>query len=190
MYKNVLNILSLTLLISLVFACCAQADEIKFDNRSFILKATAQSLNVPNALNEYFPKNENHESWTEMLGIYHLPQEKDPIKYAEKFDKEIENNETCVLLKFVKNKKTDQAVISYLENGNENGKNFFTYNVYKYEKNPIKGITEFKYSVKYFFKTNEEIVTIANTVRAENDKYMTMLISSPIPPIVEKQLAP
>lgn len=188
MLKNVLNILSLTLLISLAFACATQANEIKFDNQNFVLKATAQSLNVPNALNEYFPKNEDHENWTQMLGIYHLPDEKDPIKFAENFDKEIEQNETCVLLKFVKNKKTDQAVISYLENGSENGKNFFTYNVYKYEKNPIKGITEFKYSVKYFFKTNEEIVSIANTVRTENDKYMTMLISAPIPPIVEKAL--
>ena len=188
MLKNVLNILSLTLLVSLAFACAAQANEIKFDNQNFVLKATAQSLNLPNAMNEYFPKNESHENWTQMLVIYHLPDEKDPIKFAENFDKEIEQNETCVLLKFVKNKKTDQAVISYLENGSENGKNFFTYNVYKYEKNPIKGITEFKYSVKYFFKNNEEIVSIANTVRTENDKYMTMLISAPIPPIVEKAL--
>lgn len=188
--KNVLNILALTLLISLTCACAANADEIKFDNQNFVLKATAQSLNVPNALNEYFPKGENHENWTRMLGVYHLPEEKDPIKYAEKFDKEIESQDTCVLLKFAKNKKVDQAVISFLENGQENGKNFFTYNVYKYEKNPVKGITEFKYSVKYFFKNDAEIKTIANTVRQENDKYMTMLISSAIPPIVEKELTP
>ncbi len=188
MLKTVLNVVSLSLLISLTLMCAAQADEIKFDNQNFVLKATAQSLNVPNALNEYFPKNEDHNNWTQMLGIYHLPEEKDPIKYAENFDKEIEQDETCVLLKFAKNKKTDQAVISYLENGSEKDKNFFTYNVYKYEKNPMGGITEFKYSVKYFFKTKEEIVSIANTVKAENDKYMTMLISAPIPPIVEKEL--
>ena len=190
MLKNVLNVISLSLLISLACVYAASADEVKFDNLSFVLKATAQSLNVPNALNEYFPKGETHNNWTKMLGVYHLPEEKDPIKYAEEIDKDIEAAETCVLLKFVKNKKTDQAVISYLENCQENGINFFTYNVYKYEKNPVKGITEFKYAVKYFFKNYDEIKKLAQTVKNENDKYMTMLISSPIPPIVEKNLTP
>ena len=100
MLKTILNVLSLSLLISMTLVCAAQADEIKFDNQNFVLKATAQSLNVPNALNEYFPKNEDHNNWTQMLGIYHLPDEKDPIKYAESFDKEIEQDEMCVLLKF------------------------------------------------------------------------------------------
>ena len=186
--KFILNVISLTLLISLACAYAAGANEVKFDNQDFVLKATAQSLNVPNALNEYFPKGESHDHWTKMIGVYHIPEEKDPIKYAEEIDKDIEKAENCVLLKFVKNNKTDQAVISYLENGQENGQNFFTYNVYKYEKNPVKGITEFKYAIKYFFKNNDEIVKLAQTVKNENDKYMTMLISSPIPPIVEKEL--
>ncbi len=190
MIRKILNVISLAFLISLTCAYASSADEIKFDNQDFVLMATAQSLNLPNAMNEYFPKGENHEHWTKMIGVYHLPDEKDPIKFAEDIDRDIEASETCVLLKFVKNKKVDQAVISYLENGQEEGKNFFTYNVYKYEKNPIGGITQFKYSVKYFFKNNDEIVRIANTVRDENDKYMTMLISSPIPPIVEKALRP
>lgn len=190
MNKNIFNILAFSLLLSASAGGVAAANEITFDNQNFILKATAQSLDLPDAMNEYFPNGENHNSWTKMIGVYHLPEVKDPIDYAQDVDKDIENNETCVLLKFAKNKKTDQAVISYLENGNENGKNFFTYNVFKYEKNPLKGITEFRYSVKYFFKNNDEIVGIANRVKADNDKYMTMLITSPIPPIVEKELAP
>jgi len=191
MIKTILNASALAILMALSFACAADAqDEISFDNKFFVLKSTAQSMNVPHAMNEYFLKGENRYNWTQMLGVYHIPDIKDPVKYAEQFDDKIEKDETCLLLKFVKNKKTDQAVISYLENGNDNGKNFFTYNVYKYEKNPTSGITEFRYAVKYFFKNNEEIVSIANTVRQENDKYMTMLISSSIPPIVEKELTP
>ncbi len=188
--KNILNILALSLLVTISFMYGAEANEIKFDNQNFTLKATAQSLNLPNAMNEYFPTGENHNSWTKMIGVYHLPENKDPIDYAKDIDKEIESDDTCLLLKFAENKKTDQAVISYLENGSENGKNFFTYNVYKYEKNPIEGITEFRYAVKYFFKNNDEIFKIAEKVRADNDKYMTMLITSPIPPIVEKELTP
>ncbi len=188
--KNIFNILALSLLVSLACIYGAEANEITFDNKSFILRATAQSLNLPNAMNEYFPSGENHDRWTKMIGVYHLPENKDPIEYAKDIDKDIENNETCLLLKFAQNKKTDQAVISYLENGNENGKNFFTYNVYKYEKNPVEGITEFRYAVKYFFKNNEEIFKLADKIKADNDKYMTMLITSPIPPIVEKELTP
>lgn len=191
MIKIVLNVVALSLLITLSLACAADAsDEITFDNRNFVLKSTAQSLDLPNAMNEYFPKGENQYNWTQMLGVYHIPDVKDPIKYAEQFDEKIAKDETCLLLKFVKNKKVDQAVISYLENGSADGKKFFIYNVYKYEKNPTKGITEFRYAIKYFFKDNAEIVSIANTVRDENDKYMTMLISSAIPPIVEKELTP
>lgn len=191
MIKTIMNITALALLMTLSVYCAAEAqNEITFDNKAFVLKSTAQSMNLPHSMNEYFLKGESKYDWTQMLGVYHIPDIKDPVKYAEQFDNKIEKDETCLLLKFVKNKKTDQAVISYLENGNDNGKNFFTYNVYKYEKNPISGITEFRYAIKYFFKDKAEIISIANTVRDENDKYMTMLISSSIPPIVEKELEP
>lgn len=191
MIKTIMNVAALALLMTLSVCCAAEAqDEITFDNKAFVLKSTAQSMNLPNSMNEYFLKGENKYNWTQMLGVYHIPDIKDPVRYAEQFDNKIEKDETCLLLKFVKNKKTDQAVISYLENGNDNGKKFFTYNVYKYEKNPISGITEFRYAIKYFFKDKAEIISIANTVRDENDKYMTMLISSSIPPIVEKELDP
>lgn len=189
MFKDYINIFALVLMITVLCANMAKANEIKFDNQSFILKSTAQSLNLDNAMNEYFIKSENRDNWTKMLGIYHHPEASNPIKFAEDFDKEIEAKENCLLLKFAKNKKANQAVLSFLENGFENGKNNFTYNVYKYEKNPVKGITEFKYSVKYFFNDKSEITSIAQNVRDENDRYMEMLVSSAIPPIVEKELA-
>lgn len=188
MLKYYINILSLAFLITIACVNIARADEITFDNQSFVLKSTAQSLNLTDAMNEYFPKGESRENWTKMLGIYHHPDVSNPIKLAQKFDDEIEKKENCLLLKFIQNKKVDQAVLSYLENGFENGKNFFTYNVYKYEKNEVKGMTEFKYSIKYYFNDKSEIPSIAQKVRDENDKYLEMLITSAIPPIVEKEL--
>lgn len=188
MLKDYITITLLICLITITFANMAKANEVTFDNTNFVLKATAQSLNLNDSLNEYFPSNENRDNWTRMLGVYHHPTESNPIKYAEDFDKEIEAKESCVLLKFAANKKANQAVISFLENGSENGRDFFTYNVFKYEKNPTKGMTEFKYAVKYFFKDDTEITSIGKRVREDNDKYMTLLISSAIPPIVEKEL--
>ena len=80
MIKTVLNIVALSLLITMSLACAADAsDEITFDNKSFVLKSTAQSLNLTNAMNEYFPKGENQYNWTQMLGVYHIPEAKDPI---------------------------------------------------------------------------------------------------------------
>ena len=46
-----------------------------------------------------------------------------------------------------------------------------------------------KYAVKYFFTNNEEIKTIADKVKKENDKYLEMLITSPIPPVIEKDIS-
>lgn len=189
MFKDYFTVFALVFLIYVTFSSMVRADEITFDNTNFVLKATAQSLHMDNSLNEYFPLQESRDNWTRMLGVYHHPEISSPIKFAEDFDNEIEAKENCVLLKFAANKKTNQAVISYLENGAENGRDFFTYNVYKYEKNPTKGMTEFKYSIKYFFENDAEIASIGKRVREENDKYMTLLISSAIPPIVEKELA-
>ena len=45
-----------------------------------------------------------------------------------------------------------------------------------------------KYAIKYFCANNKDITAIGNKIREQNDKYMEMLITSPIPPIVEKEI--
>ena len=57
MNKNIFNILAFSLLLSVSAGGVAEANEIQFDNQNFILKATAQSLDLPNGMNEYFPVN-------------------------------------------------------------------------------------------------------------------------------------
>ena len=45
-----------------------------------------------------------------------------------------------------------------------------------------------RYAIRYFFNNNDEITTLAQKVKAENDEYLTKIIESPIPPIVEKDI--
>ena len=90
--------------------------------------------------------------------------------------------------KFIENKKQQKAVLSFLVNNTENGKNYFEYNIYKYEKHPSKGTMMLKYATKYFCTNNNEITQIGNKIREENDIYMEKLITSPIPPIIEKEI--
>ena len=45
-----------------------------------------------------------------------------------------------------------------------------------------------KYAVKYFFTNNNDINLIAQKVKENNDKYLKMIISSPIPPVIEKDI--
>ena len=123
-----------------------------------------------------------------MIGIYYYPDENNPIKFAENFVKTIENTDNSVLLKFIENKKSDKAAISFLVNGSENAKKYFEYDIYKFEKHPNKGMLLLKYSVKYFFTNEEQIKQIAKNVKENNDKYLEMIISSPIPPVVEKDI--
>ena len=123
-----------------------------------------------------------------MIGIYYYPDENNPIKFAENFVKTIENTDNSVLLKFIENKKSDKAAISFLVNGSENAKKYFEYDIYKFEKHPNKGMLLLKYSVKHFFTNEEQIKQIAKNVKENNDKYLEMIISSPIPPVVEKDI--
>lgn len=184
MLKKVLTIIALFL----GSAFCL-AEDIHFDNEVYTLKYSAIAPKTNGYGNEYFKKNENVANWTKMIGIYYYPEENNPIKYAEDFDKTVESTDNSVLLKFIENKKSDKAAISFLVNGTENAKKYFEYDIYKFEKHPDKGMLLLKYAVKHYFTNNDEINKIAQRVKENNDKYLEMIITSPIPPIVEKDVS-
>ena len=166
----------------------ARAEEIHFNNNVYILKYSALSPETKGYENEYFLKGENRNNRTQLIRIYYYPEINKPIKFADERCKEVENNETDVLLKFIENKKADKAALSYLSHGTEHGKNYFEYNIYKYEKHPDKGMMVLRYSVRNFFTTDEEITQIGTRVKEENDAYLQKIIESPIPPVVEKDI--
>ena len=166
----------------------ARAEEIHFNNNVYILKYSVLSPETKGYENEYFLKGENRTNRTQLIGIYYYPEINKPIKFADEKCKEVENNETDVLLKFIENKKADKAALSYLAHGTEQGKNYFEYNIYKYEKHPDKGMMGLRYSVRNFFTTDEEITQIGTRVKEENDAYLQKIIESPIPPVVEKDI--
>jgi len=191
MIADVIKFLSLFVILAIVIVFFSQktnAEEIHFDNTKYILKYSIYSPLSKGYMNEYFPANETPCNWTQMIGIYYYSDENSPIKFAQEFDKTIESSENSVLIKMIENKKQNKAVVSFLVNNTENGKNFFEYNVYKYEKHPKKGTMMLKYAVKYFCTNDKEITAIGTKIREDNDKYMEQLIISPIPPIVEKEI--
>lgn len=165
------------------------AEEIHFDNSVYKLKFSALAPKTNGYGNEYYMNKENVSNWTKMIGVYYYPNETDPVKFAQNYDKTIENTDNSVLLKLIENKKTNKAVISFLVNGSENAKKYFEYDIYKFEKHPTKGMVALKYAVKYFFTNNDEIQTIAQKVKEKNDEYLEHLIVSPIPTIIEKNIA-
>lgn len=183
MFKRLFAILALFIGTNAVLA-----EDIHFDNEVYTLKYSALAPQTSGYGNEYFKKYENVSNWTKMVGIYYYPNEKDPIKYAQDFDKTVENTDNSVLLKFIQNKKYDKAAISFLVNGCENAKKYFEYNIYKFEKHPDKGMMVLKYAVKHYFTNDSEIKSIAEKIKENNDKCLETIISSPIPPIVEKDI--
>ena len=164
------------------------AEDIHFDNEVYTLKYSALAPKTNGYGNEYFTKYENVSNWSKMIGIYYYPDEKDPVKFAENFDKTVESTDNSVLLKLIENKKSDKAAISFLVNGCENAKKYFEYDIYKFEKHPDKGMLVLKYAVKHFFTNDNEINQIAQKVKENNDKYLEMIITSPIPPVIEKDI--
>ena len=164
------------------------AQEIKFDNVLYKLKFSAVSPSVKGYGNEYFKPNENFSNWSEMIGIYHYPNENNPLKYAENFDKHIEQNDNCLLLKLVENKDANKAVLSFLTNNCENSRKYFEYDVYKFEKSLKKGMIVSKYASKHYFNDNNEITQIAQKIKKDNDKYLELFIISQTPTVLEQDI--
>ncbi len=191
MITDLIKYFSLFFIMAIVIVFCAHktfAEEIHFNNTKYILKYSVLSPLSKGYMNEYFPEKETPLNWTQMIGIYYYADEKSPIKFAQEMDKTIEDAENSVLIKFIENKKQEKAVISFLVNNTQNGKNYFEYNIYKYEKHPDKGTMMLKFAQKYYCTTDGEITAVGNKIREENDKYMEQLIASPIPPVVEKEI--
>lgn len=174
-------------LVFLILSQAVKAENIHFNDDIYKLKAS-ETLSGNVIRNDYYKDNENPNFWTSMVEIKYYPDVTSPIKYSNDADKKIESDDKCVLLKFIQNKKNEIALISYLENGIQQDKTFFIYNIYKYEKHPKKGMMVLRFAKKYVFNTKEEIVKMANEVKTVNNDYMERLIISPIPPIVEKQI--
>lgn len=166
----------------------ALSEEIHFDNEVYKLKFSALAPKTQGYGNEYFKNSENPSNWTKMIGVYYYPQEDNPVKFAQNFDKTIENTENSMLLKLIENKKANKSAISFLVNGCENAKKYFEYDIYKFEKHPDKGMLVVKYAVKHFFTNNDDITKVAQEVKKNNDKYLEMLIVSPSPRIVEEDI--
>lgn len=185
------KLLPIYLLVSLIVFLIAQnvnAENIHFNDFIYTLKSTDISKHAEVIKNEYFKQNENKDFWTSSIDIFYYPEQNNPLKFAAKFDSEIEKQENLLLLKFIQNKKQDIAVISYLENIIQNDKTYFIYNICKYEKHPKKGTLVLKFAKKYVFNTKEEITKMAQDIKTVNDDYMEQMIILPIPQIVEKEL--
>jgi len=165
------------------------SEEIHFDNEVYKLKFSALAPKTNGYGNEYYKNSEDASNWTKMIGVYYYPQEDNPVKYAQNFEKTIENTDNSMLLKLIENKKANKAVISFLVNGCENAKKYFEYDVYKFEKHPKKGMIATKYAVKHFFNHESEIEHIAQGIKENNDKYLEMLVISQSPMVIEKDIA-
>lgn len=165
------------------------SEEIHFDNEVYTLKYSSLAPKTNGYGNEYFRGNENVSQWSKMIGVYYFPEEDNPLKFAENFDKTIENTDNSVLLKLIENKRCGKAAISFLVNGCENSKKFFEYDIYRFEKHPQKGMVMMRYSVKNYFKNDDEIKSIAKRIKDNNDKYLENIIVSPMPSIVEKDVS-
>ena len=128
-----------TILALLLPHIVCNAEEIHFENEVYKLKFSAIAPQTQGYGNEYFRNSENIGNWSKMIGVYYYPNENNPVKYAENFNKTVENTENSILLKLIENKKADKAVISFLVNGCENTKKYFEYDIYKFEKYKNKG---------------------------------------------------
>jgi len=165
----------------------AKAENIHFCDDIYKLKTMENVEKSGIIKNEYYKNSESRTNWTSFIEITYYPEINNPVKYANDMDKKIEADESKLLLKFIQNKRQNVALISTLENGIENDRAFFAYNIFKYEKHPKKGMMVLKFSKKYPVNTNDDILKTAKEVKSINDDYMERMIISPVPPVVKPE---
>ncbi len=170
----------------IVFAQYTRAENIHFNNDIYTLKNINFSEINKGYENEYYVDNNKENNSEKMIGIYYYPEIKNPIKFAENADKEIETRAGVILLKFIANKKQNKAILSFIDAGEDNGKPFIEHNIYKYEPHPKKGMMLLRYTKKYYTNNNEDITNAGTEIKNLNDDLIEQIIISPIPPIIEK----
>jgi hypothetical protein len=168
------------------FVTCARAENIHFNKDIYILKTINQSVVENRFENEYYPQNDTADNWGKLIGIYYYPDIKNVLNFARDKEKNIEEQNNVVLLKFIENKKQNKAVLSYLVTGEWKDRIYFEHNIYKYEPHPKKGTMVLRYAKRYFFDNKEEVTNIGHEIKNINDDLMEQIIISPIPPIVEE----
>ena len=185
-----INMFVFVLLLSLYMfvAQITRAENIHFNNNIYILKTSNFSEINKGYENYYFLEEETGDNWSRTIEIFDYPEIKNPVKFAENADKEIETKSSVLLLKFIANKKQEKAVLSFIDIGEINGKAFVEHNIYKYEPGSNKGMMILRYAKRYFANTKEETTKIAQEIKNINDDLMEQIIISPIPPIVEKDM--
>ena len=184
------NIFAFILMLSvyILVAQFSKAENIHFNNDIFILKSSNFSQINKGYENYYFLEKESGDNWTKIVEIFNYPEIKNPIKFAENADKEIETKSSVLLLKFIANKKQDKAVLSFIDIGEVQGKPYVEHNIYKYEPAPNKGLMILRYAKRYFADTKEETAKIAQEIKNINDDLIEQIIISPIPPVIEKEM--
>ena len=186
MKLNIFTILVFFLFFYFFINVPVKAENINFNNDVYSLKTVNFSEINKGYENEYFAENEDKNNWTKMIGIYHYPEIKKPIIFAQSADKEIEMKTSVLLLKFVANKKQEKAILSFIDIGENGGKYYVEHNIYKYEPDFQKGMIILKYAKKYFGNSEKEFIDISHEIKNINDDLIEQIIVSPIPSIVEK----
>jgi hypothetical protein len=169
-------------LLLFIFNLSVNAESIHFDE--YIYKFKESKIATDAITNEYYKQKENPNYWTSRFVIVNLKNEKSPIKFSIKKDTEIEQNKNCILLKFIQNKKKNIALISYIENINQNKNKFFIYKITKIEKSSTNGISTISFEKKYVLNTQNDAEKMAKQIKSKNDDFMERMIITDIPEII------
>ena len=138
----------ISLFVFLFFSKSAKAENIYFNNDLYVLKQSRFSEINKGYENHYFLEKESPNNWTKTIEILDYPEIKNPIKFAQNADKEIETKSSVILLKFIANKKQNKAVLSFIDIGEVGGKPYIEHNIYKYEPFKDKGMVILRFAKK------------------------------------------
>lgn len=163
----------------------AYAESVKFNDKDFELKFSTDATLSGGYINEYIPKNQNLNTWVEMIAIHTFPNVPDPIKFAQNFGNMIkEQFKTKIYL--ITNEKENSAVLSFILPSNNKDSQFIEYNLWKYKKHNDGGIIGLQYAKRIYIKKNTNLNLEVERLSKNHSIWVNKIIEMPYPKLQTK----
>lgn len=155
---------------------------VKYKGSVYTLYFSEKSKELGGYLNEYYKQNEMYTNWTELIGVQHYPRVSSPIEHAKEF-------QTYFTSKNIKSnlgidEDRNMAIIDFIMMNKNKLPIILEYNIFKFEKSPLKGVVAIQYAQRYLVGNPLEIDEVEKKIAKKKSKKIKALRRLEIPALI------
>ena len=176
------RILIAVLFILIILPSVAAMPFVKFNGNKYSLYFSAKSPEDGSFINEYYKSGETYENWTELIGVYHYPNEYSPIEFAKSMSEQLNSISSPNTLMI--NDTSNSALLDFILVDSSRMPMILEFNVFKYEKSPVCGTVTIQYAKRYLINNMLEIDEVKSFFDKNREKCLNKVEKLKIPELV------